>query len=253
MLRGPQNLARNLEAVRERIARAAARAGRNADSITLVGASKSQPCAAIEAAARAGLTDFGESYVQEALGKLVEVGELGESGESGASRLPPLTWHFIGRLQANKTRQVAEHFSWVHAVERLKIAERLSAQRPYHAAALNVCIEVNLGAEAGKGGAAPAELDALVSAIAALPRLKLRGLMCLPPAEEGEDAQRRWFAELRRLFERLNAQGAGLDTLSMGMTADLEAAVLEGATLVRVGTAIFGPRPPPRRPDTIAA
>jgi uncharacterized pyridoxal phosphate-containing UPF0001 family protein len=116
-----------------------------------------------------------------------------------------------------------------------------------------VCIEVNLGAEAGKGGASPGDVEALASAIAALPRLKLRGLMCLPPEEEGEDAQRRWFAELRRLFERLNAQGAGLDTLSMGMTADLEAAVLEGATLVRVGTAIFGPRPPPRRPDTIAA
>jgi hypothetical protein len=245
MIRGPQNLARNLEVVRERIARAAARAGRNADSITLVGASKSQPCTAIEAAARAGLTDFGESYVQEALGKIVELGEF-------ASRLRPLAWHFIGRLQANKTRPVAEHFSWVHAVERPKIAERLSAQRPFHAPALNVCIEVNLGAEAGKGGATPGEVEALASAIAALPRLKLRGLMCLPPEAEGEDAQRRWFAELRRLFERLNAQGAGLDTLSMGMTADLEAAVLEGATLVRVGTAIFGPRPSPRRPDTIA-
>jgi PLP dependent protein len=247
MLIGPQNLARNLQTVRDRIARAAARAGRNADSITLVGASKSQPCTAIEAAARAGLTDFGESYVQEALGKLAEL------GESAGSRLPPLTWHFIGRLQANKTRAVAEHFSWVHAVERAKIAERLSAQRPFHAPALNVCIEVNLGAEAGKGGAAPGEVEALASAIAALPRLRLRGLMCLPPEEEEQDAQRRWFAELRRLFERLNAQGAGLDTLSMGMTADLEAAVLEGATLVRVGTAIFGPRPPPRRPDTIAA
>jgi PLP dependent protein len=246
MLIGPQNLVRNLETVRERIARAAARAGRNADSITLVGASKSQPCAAIEAAARAGLTDFGESYVQEALGKLFEL------GGSAASRLPPLTWHFIGRVQGNKTRPVAEHFSWVHAVERRKIAERLSAQRPFHAPPLNVCIEVNLAAEMGKGGAAPGDVEALASAIAALPRLKLRGLMCLPPETEGEDAQRHWFAELRRLFERLNAQGAGLDTLSMGMTADLEAAVLEGATLVRVGTAIFGPRPPPRRPDTIA-
>jgi PLP dependent protein len=247
MLIGPQNLVRNLEAVRERITRAAARAGRNADSITLVGASKSQPSAVIEAAARAGLTDFGESYLQEALGKLVEL------GESAAARLPPLTWHFIGRLQANKTRPIAEHFAWVHAVERAKIAERLSAQRPFHAPALNVCIEVNLGAESAKGGASPGEVEALASAIVALPRLKLRGLMCLPPEEAEQDAQRRWFAELRRLFERLNAQGAGLDTLSMGMTADLEAAVLEGATLVRVGTAIFGPRPPPRRPDTIAA
>lgn len=244
MLIGPQNLARNLESIRERIARAAARGGRNADSITIVGASKSQPLTAIEAAARAGLTDFGESYVQEALGKLAGLREPAHCG------LPALTWHYIGRLQTNKTRPVAEHFAWVHALDRLKIAERLAAQRPFHAPPLNVCIEVNLGAEAAKGGVAPEEAAALVSAVAALPRLKLRGLMCLPPEETGEDAQRRWFAELRGLFERLNAQGAGLDTLSMGMTADLEAAVLEGATLVRVGTGIFGPRP--RRPDTIA-
>lgn len=246
MLIGPQNLARNLDAVRERIARAAARAGRNADSITLVGASKSQPATAVAAAARAGLTDIGESYVQEALGKIAELGEPAASG------LPPITWHFIGRVQANKTRAVAEHFSWVHALDRRRIAERLSAQRPFHAPALNVCIEVNLGAEAAKGGAAPGDLEALADAIAALPRLKLRGLMCLPPAERAEDAQRRWFAELRRLFERLNSRGAGLDTLSMGMTADLEAAILEGATVVRVGTAIFGPRLAARRPDTIA-
>ncbi|HXS28752.1 MAG TPA: YggS family pyridoxal phosphate-dependent enzyme [Steroidobacteraceae bacterium] len=246
MLRGPQNLGRNLEIVRGRIARAAARAGRNADSITLVGASKSQPLTAIAAAARAGLADFGESYVQEALGKLAALGEPAHRD------LPPLRWHFIGRMQANKTRPVAEHFSWVHAVDRLKIAERLSAQRPYHSPPLNVCIEVNLGAEIDKGGAAAAEVEALAASIATLPRLKLRGLMCLPPEEPDETAQRRWFAELRRLFERLNAQGAGLDTLSMGMTGDLEAAVLEGATVVRVGTGIFGPRPPPRRPDTIA-
>ena len=244
MLIGPQNLALNLASVRERIARAAARAGRNADSITLVGASKSQPATAIEAAARAGLTDFGESYVQETLRKLTEL------CDPAVSHLPPLTWHFIGRLQANKTRTVAEHFSWVHALDRPKLAERLSAQRPFHSPALNVCIEVNLAGEEAKGGVNPAEVEALVSTIAALPRLKLRGLMCLPPEERGEDAQRRWFAELRRLFERLNAQGAALDTLSMGMTADLEAAILEGATLVRVGTGIFGPRP--RRPDTIA-
>jgi len=243
MLIGPQNLALNLASVRERIARAAARAGRNADSITLVGASKSQPATAIEAAARAGLTDFGESYVQETLRKLTELCNPTVS-------LPPLTWHFIGRLQANKTRTVAEHFSWVHALDRPKLAERLSAQRPFHSPALNVCIEVSLAGEAAKGGVSPAEVEALVSTIAALPRLKLRGLMCLPPEETGEDAQRRWFAELRRLFERLNAQGAALDTLSMGMTADLEAAILEGATLVRVGTGIFGPRQ--RRPDTIA-
>ncbi len=235
MLIGPQNLARNLEAVRARIARAATLSGRSADSITLVGASKSQPLTTIAAAARAGLKDFGESYVQEALSKLDAAHEPGQG-------LPHITWHFIGRLQANKTRPVAEHFAWVHAIDRLKIAERLSAQRPYHAPPLNVCIEVNLAGEAAKGGAAPGDVEALASAVAALPRLKLRGLMCLPPQESEFEAQRRWFAELRRLFERLNAQGAGLDTLSMGMSADLEAAVLEGATLVRVGTAIFGPR-----------
>ncbi len=243
MLIGPQNLARNVEVVRARIERAAAQAGRSADSITIVGASKSQPLTSIEAVARAGLRDFGESYVQEALGKLEQLGEPAARG------VPPITWHFIGRLQANKTRPVAEHFAWVHAVDRPRVAERLSAQRPYHAPPLNVCIEVNLAEEQAKGGAPPGEVEALAACIAALPRLKLRGLMCVPPQEQEPDAQRRWFAGLRRLFERLNSQGAGLDTLSMGMSADLEAAILEGATAVRVGTAIFGPRSP--RPDTI--
>lgn len=228
---GPQNLADNVRAVRERIARAAAQCGRNADSITIVAASKSQPLTAIEAAARAGLTDFGESYVREALAKLA------------APAAAALTWHFIGRIQANKTRPIAEHFAWVHGLDRLDLARRLSAQRPYHAPVLDVCIQVNLAGEAGKGGVAPTEAHALAAAVAVLPRLKLRGLMCLPPEEHSLERQRHWFAQLRRMFEALNAAGAGLDTLSMGMSADLEAAVLEGATLVRIGTALFGPRP----------
>jgi PLP dependent protein len=244
MLRGPQNLAHNVRAVRARIAAAAARCGRNADSITLVAASKSQPAEALAEAARAGVAHFGESYVQEALEKL-----------SAPALCPPvlrepITWHFIGRLQANKTRPVAEHFAWVHGVDRPRIAERLSAQRPYHAPPLNVCIEVSLAGESAKGGARPGEVPELAEAVAALPRLKLRGLMCLPPQEPEEAAQRRWFAELRRLFEHLNERGFALDTLSMGMSADLEAAVLEGATCVRIGTALFGPRPR-ARPDTI--
>jgi PLP dependent protein len=242
MVLGPQNLAESLRAVRARIALAAAQCGRNADSITIVAASKSQPLTAIEAAAAAGLRHFGESYVQEALGKLT------------APQVAALTWHFIGRLQTNKTRAVAEHFAWVHSLERLEHARRLASQRPYHAPALNVCIEVSLAGEPGKSGAAPAAVRALAGAVAELPRLKLRGLMCLPPQAHSLEEQRRWFAELRHMFEDLNAQGAELDTLSMGMSADLEAAVLEGATLVRIGTALFGPRPrrhPAGGPDTI--
>ncbi|MGH8260169.1 MAG: YggS family pyridoxal phosphate-dependent enzyme [Steroidobacteraceae bacterium] len=247
MLRGPQNLSDAVRAVRARIAAAAASCGRNADSITLVAASKSQPAAALAAAAHAGIADFGESYVQEALAKMDALGQSEPAdAAAGPPGFPPVTWHFIGRLQANKTRPVAERFAWVHGVDRLRIAERLSAQRPYHAPPLNVCIEVSLAGEGTKGGATPDGVEALASAIASLPRLRLRGLMCLPPAEEAQDAQRRWFAALRRLFERLNSGGARLDTLSMGMSADFEAAVLEGATCVRIGTAIFGPRPDAR-------
>jgi pyridoxal phosphate enzyme (YggS family) len=152
-----------------------------------------------------------------------------------------LTWHFIGRLQANKTRPVAASFDWVHGVDRLKIAERLSEQRPFHAPPLNVCLQVNIAGEASKGGVTTAELPALATAVAALPRLKLRGLMCIPPDQD--DPTRHWFASTRRLLEALNAAGAKLDTLSMGMSGDFESAILEGATLVRVGTALFGSRP----------
>src|SRR5262249_18964951 len=154
-----------------------------------------------------------------------------------------LTWHFIGRLQANKTRPVAEAFDWVHALDRLKIAERLSAQRPFHAPPLNVCLQVNLAGEASKGGVTPAELPGLAAPVARLPRLALRGLMCIPPEESDPQRQRAWFAQLRGLREQLQATGLALDTLSMGMSGDFEAAIAEGATIVRVGTALFGPRP----------
>jgi PLP dependent protein len=242
MVLGPQNLAESVRILRTRIALAAAQCGRNADSITIVAASKTQPLTAIEAAAAAGIHDFGESYVQEALAKLT------------APQAVALTWHFIGRMQANKTRSVAEHFAWVHSLDRLEHARRLAAQRPYHAPVLNVCIQVNLAGDPGKSGAAPADVRALAGAVAELPRLKLRGLMCLPPQAPTLVEQRRWFAALRCMFEDLNAEGARLDALSMGMSADFEAAVLEGATHVRIGTALFGPRP--RRhleggPDTI--
>ncbi len=221
-----------VRSVRAQIAAAAARAGRNVAAITLLAVSKAQPASAIRAAAAEGLCDFGESYLSEALEKLDALEAL------------PLTWHFIGRVQANKTRPIAERFQWVHGVDRLHIAQRLSAQRPVHAPPLNVCIQVNLAGEPGKAGVPPAELAGLAAAIGPLPRLRLRGLMCIPPVETDPPRQRGWFAGLRELQEALNAQGAGLDTLSMGMSGDFESAILEGSTVVRIGTALFGPRTP---------
>jgi PLP dependent protein len=239
MLRSSQNLPERIRAVRARIAAAAASAGRNADSVTLLAISKGQPAPLIRAAAAEGLRDIGESYVGEALGKMEALADL------------PLTWHFVGRLQANKTRQVAEHFAWVHGLDRAKIAERLSAQRPYHAPALNVCVQVNLADEASKGGVTAAQTPALAAAVAALPRLTLRGLMCIPPEESDPGRQREWFARLRALEDSLNASGLALDTLSMGMSGDFESAIQEGATIVRIGTALFGPRPEAASPGTI--
>ena len=230
MLMSPQNLPENIRQVQERIKRAVAECGRSVDSVTLLAVCKSQPADIVRAAARAGLSEFGESYVQEALGKIEALRDL------------PLTWHFVGKIQTNKTRDIAENFAWVHGVDRLRIAERLSGQRPFHAPPLNICLQVNIGAEASKGGVAPAEASALAAQVAALPRLRLRGLMCIPPADLDTAALRRLFAKLADLFASLNAGGAHLDTLSMGMSADLEAAILEGATLVRVGTALFGAR-----------
>src|SRR5579863_2308206 len=171
MLMGPQNLAVHLAAVRDRMARAVARAGRSAHSVTLLAVSKAQPLSLVTAAADLGLRDFGESYLDEGLGKIAALQDR------------PLTWHFIGRVQANKTRPIAASFAWVHALDRLRVAERLSEQRPSHAPPLNVCLQVNLAAEPSKGGVAPAQLPGLARAVAALPRLKLRGLMCLPPHE----------------------------------------------------------------------
>ena len=221
------------------MAAAATTAGRSVDSVTLLAVSKGQPAELIRAAADAGVTNVGESYLAEALAKMEALGEI------------PLTWHFVGRLQANKTRQVAERFAWVHGVDRLKIAERLAAQRPYHAPPLNVCIQVNLAGEASKGGVPAPEVAGLAAAVAALPRLMLRGLMCIPPEESDPGRQREWFARLRALRDSLNTGGLGLDTLSMGMSGDFEAAIQEGATLVRIGTALFGPRDGTAAPGTI--
>lgn len=213
-----------------RIAGACRAAGRNVDSVTLLAVSKGQGTAAIDSASRAGIENFGENFLQECLPKI--------AGLSGRE----LTWHFIGRLQTNKTRPVAENFAWVHSLERLRIAERLSAQRPYHAPALNVCLQLHVGGEASKGGVEAGEIRALAEAVATLPKLKLRGLMCMPPAETAVERQRQWFRETRQVFDYLNEHGFGLDTLSMGTSADFEAAIAEGSTLVRIGTAIFGPR-----------
>jgi len=209
---------------------ACARGGRAADSVRLLAVSKTFGADAVAAAHAAGLNAFGENYVQEGVDKAVALAGLG------------LEWHFIGPLQSNKTRPVAEHFAWVHSIDRLKIAERLSAQRPAHLPDLQVCLQVNISGEASKSGAEPAAIADLARAVAALPRLKLRGLMTIPEPAEGLEAQRAPFRALRRILEDLNARGLGCDTLSMGMSADLEAAILEGATIVRVGTAIFGTR-----------
>jgi len=179
-----------------------------------------------------GIENFGENFLQESLPKIE------------ALKGRELTWHFIGRLQANKTRAVAENFAWVHAVDRIKIAERLSAQRPLHIPPLNVCLQLHVGGEASKGGVEAAEIAPIAVAMRELPRIKLRGLMCMPPAETDIQRQREWFRETRQVFDYLNERGMGLDTLSMGTSADFEAAIAEGATTVRVGTAIFGPRSP---------
>jgi pyridoxal phosphate enzyme (YggS family) len=230
MLSRPQNCSEGVRATQSRISEAARAAGRNVDSVTLLAVSKGQSSAAIDSAARAGIEHFGENFLQESLPKMQAL--VGRE----------LTWHFIGRLQANKTRPVAENFAWVHTIDRLKTAERLSAQRPFHAPPLNVCLQLHVGGEASKGGAAGAEIPALARQVANLPRLRLRGLMCMPPAETAVERQRHWFREARMVFDYLNEQGFGLDTLSMGTSGDFEAAIAEGATLVRIGTAIFGPR-----------
>ncbi len=219
-----------LEQIRSRIRAAAEAAGRNPAAVTLIAVSKTKPAESIRAAATAGVTDFGENYVQEALSKMDALADLA------------LCWHFIGALQSNKTRSVAERFDWVHSVDRLSVARRLSGQRPFHATPLNLCIQVTLIPEPNKGGVEPAQLAELAGQIAVLPRVRLRGLMCVPPPQPDSSAARAVFARLRVLAEDLNAKGLGLDTLSMGMSGDFEAAITEGATHVRVGTALFGER-----------
>ncbi|ADG14587.1 YggS family pyridoxal phosphate-dependent enzyme [Paraburkholderia atlantica] len=226
------HFAHNLADVHERIAKAAQAAGRDAQSVMLLAVSKTFPADAVRDAHAAGQRAFGENYVQEALDKIQTLADLRAS----------LEWHFIGPLQSNKTRPVAEHFDWVHSVDRLKIAQRLSEQRPDNLPPLNVCLQVNVSGEASKSGVAPDEAAAIAHQITALPKLKLRGLMSIPEPAGDLDAQRAPHRQLRELFERLRNDGLALDTLSMGMSADLEAAVLEGATIVRVGTAIFGAR-----------
>jgi PLP dependent protein len=232
MLSLPQNCSEGAQATQSRIAQACRAASRSVDSVTLLAVSKGQSSAAIDSAARVGIENFGENFLQESLPKIE------------ALKGRELTWHFIGRLQANKTRAVAENFAWVHAVDRIKIAERLSAQRPSNAPPLNVCLQLHVGGEASKGGVEAAEIAPIAMAIRELPRIKLRGLMCMPPAETEIQRQREWFRETRQVFDYLNERGLGLDTLSMGTSADFEAAIAEGATIVRVGTAIFGPRSP---------
>ena len=219
-----------LRAVRDRIHAAEQRFQRPPGAVRLLAVSKTQPVTAVAAMAAAGQTGFGENYVQEALDKMTELAALA------------LEWHFSGPIQANKTRPIAERFAWVHSVDRLKLAERLSAQRPASLPPLNVCLQVNIDREPTKHGLDPAEVSAIAAAVAVLPRLRLRGLMAIPAPATDFAAQRPAFARLRILQDQLTAAGLALDTLSMGMSDDLEAAIAEGATLVRVGTALFGPR-----------
>ncbi|MDX1498512.1 MAG: YggS family pyridoxal phosphate-dependent enzyme [Woeseiaceae bacterium] len=220
----------NLGVIRDLLAEAAREAGRDPATVRLLAVSKKKPASLVAAAAGAGQLEFGENIVREGVDKIAAVGR------------DDLVWHFIGTLQSNKTKDVATHFDWAHSVDRLKIAKRLSDQRPADLPDLNVCIQVNVDAEASKSGVAPAALGDLARAVAALPRLRLRGLMCLPAIRDGLAAQREPFARLRRLKDELADSGLETDTLSMGMSDDFRAAILEGSTIVRIGTAIFGSR-----------
>lgn len=219
-----------LTAVQARITAAEQLYRRTPASVTLLAVSKGQEAIAVRAAYSAGQRHFGESYLQEALPKQTALANLA------------IIWHFIGAIQSNKTRDIARHFAWAHSLDRFKIAERLHQQRPPELPPLNICIQVNIGEERQKAGVAPAQLPSLVEQLRPLSRLRVRGLMALPPASEDFAEQRGYFHALSLAFDRLRAQGHGLDTLSMGMSGDLEAAVAEGSTLVRVGTALFGAR-----------
>jgi len=230
-----KQLQANLTTLAERISAAAGRSARAAEAITLVAVSKTFPAQAVVGLARCGQRHFAENYVQEALPKIAAV-------RAAAPELP-LVWHFIGPIQSNKTRQIAEQFDWVQSVDRLKVAQRLSEQRPAHLPPLSVLLQVNISDEASKSGVTPADLPALARAVAALPRLRLRGLMAIPEPGNDPAQQRAPLAAMKRLFEAQRAAGlADWDTLSMGMSADLEVAIECGATMVRVGTALFGAR-----------
>ena len=223
-------IAANLQGVNSRIEQSARRAGRDPRDIVLVAVTKTFGPEAIRAAYAAGQRDFGESYAQEALEKMPQLADL------------DIVWHFIGPIQSNKTRPIAESFAWVHSVDRLKIAERLSAQRPERLPPLQLCIEVNVSGEATKAGVVPAEVQAMARAVSRLSRVRLRGLMAIPEPTDDRALQRRRFESLRELRDSLNRDGFALDTLSMGMSDDFEVAIAAGSTMVRVGTAIFGPR-----------
>jgi pyridoxal phosphate enzyme (YggS family) len=223
----------NLQTVRARLAAACQAAGRRPDEVTLLAVSKTFGADAVQAAHAAGQTAFGENYIQEAVQKITELRHL------------PLVWHCIGPIQSNKTRLVAEHFDWVHTVDRLKIAQRLSEQRPSGLPPLQVCIQVNVDGGDNKSGVSPADALALAQAVAALPNLRLRGVMSIPEPASDFIASQAVLARVKAVFDALNAAGLGLDTLSMGMSADLEAAVHAGSTMVRVGSAIFGGRAKP--------
>lgn len=225
-------ISERLQAIRALMAQAAVQAGRSVQAVTLVAVSKAHPAQSIREAWLGGQRMFGENYLQEALDKMALLRDL------------PLEWHFIGPVQSNKTRLIAEHFDWVHGIDRLKIAERLSVSRPPAMPPLQVCLQVNVSGEASKGGVSPEQTEALALAVGALPNLRLRGLMAIPQATADIALQHRQFRMLRELRDMLNRRGLALDTLSMGMSGDFPAAIAEGATLVRIGSAIFGPRPP---------
>jgi hypothetical protein len=223
-------IAKHIAKLRERIRVASQKCGRNSNAVTLLAVSKTRPAEALREAAAAGVTNFGENYLQEALEKIEQLRDL------------PLCWHFIGPIQSNKTRAIAENFDWVHSVERLKIARRLSEQRPSEKPPLQICLQVNISGEASKAGVTPGELPELARQVARLPNVRLRGLMAIPAPATDPEEQRKPFAALRQAMEALQEDLPQLDTLSMGMSADLEAAIAEGATVVRIGTALFGPR-----------
>jgi len=225
-----RHLADNIAKLLERVRLGAEKSQRNSGDIRVLAVSKTRPASDIRAAYECGLRDFGESYLQEALPKISELTDL------------DIRWHFIGPIQSNKTRQIAEHFDWVHSVDRARVAKRLNDQRPLQMPALQVCLQVNISGEESKSGATVEELPALVREVLSLPRLCLRGLMAIPAATNDPEAQRRAFAQLRSSLEQLQLFAPGMDTLSMGMSGDLEAAIHEGATIVRTGSALFGAR-----------